>query len=287
MSPPAWAIGAPGQALALLPKQQNEGFRHERAGPGRAVGRGDPQGGRRTSPCPASACPVAVVRWLGRDQGRGGARERRPRAARRRPRAADRRRGRRDRRGPARRAVPDRRLPDRLGHVVEHERQRGHRHAGGRGRAPERPREHGPVLQRRVPERRAPGRARRGDEHAAARARAARGGVRRQGRGVQGHRQVRPHAPDGRGAGHARAGVRRLRRADPARPRARRRRAAARRADPARRHRHRHRPEHAPGVRGEGPRALLTRTPASTSARPRTRSRRRATATRWSSCPAR
>ena len=77
-----------------------------------------------------------------------------------------------------------------------------------RRRAPERPREHGPVLQRRVPERRAPRRARRGDELAAARARAAREGVRRQGRGVQGHRQVRPHAPDGRRAGHARPGVR-------------------------------------------------------------------------------
>ena len=36
-----------------------------------------------------------------------------------------------------------------------------------------------------------------------------------QGRSVQGRRQVRPHAPDGRRAGHARPGVRRLRRADP------------------------------------------------------------------------
>ena len=79
----------------------------------------------------------------------------------------------------------------------------------------------------------------------------------------------------------------RLRRADPARPRARRRRAAARRADPARRHRHRHRPEHAPGVRGQGPRAALGRHRARRSARPRTRSRPRPTATRSSSCPAR
>ena len=80
-----------------------------------------------------------------------------------------------------------------------------------------------------------------------------------QGGGVQGHRQVRPHAPDGRGARHARPGVRRLRRADPPRPRARRRRAPARRPDPARRHRHRHRPQHAPGVRGQGARAPLRR----------------------------
>ena len=78
--------------------------------------------------------------------------------------------------------------------------------------------------------------------------------VRRQGRGVQGHRQVRPHAPDGRRAGHARPGVRRLRRADPARPRRDRQRAAAGRADPARRHRHRHRPEHPPGLRRQGAR---------------------------------
>ena len=31
--------------------------------------------------------------------------------------------------GHARRAVPDRRLPDRVRNVLEHERQRGHRHA--------------------------------------------------------------------------------------------------------------------------------------------------------------
>ena len=41
--------------------------------------------------------------------------------------------------------------------------------------------------------------------------------ARRQGRGVRRHRQGRPHAPDGRRPGHARPGVRRLRRADPAR----------------------------------------------------------------------
>ena len=67
-----------------------------------------------------------------------------------------------------------------------------------------------------------------------------------QGRRVRRHRQVRPHAPDGRRAGHARPGVRRLRRADPARRQARAQRAPAGRADPARRHRHRHRPEHPP-----------------------------------------
>ena len=100
-------------------------------------------------PVSGERVPLPVVRWLGRikgnaarvnaelgllDAGAGG---------------QDRRRGRRDRRRQARRAVPDRRLPDRLGHLVEHERQRGHRDA--LGRAPERPREHGAELQRRVP----------------------------------------------------------------------------------------------------------------------------------------
>ena len=129
------------------------------------------------------------------------------------------------------------------------------------GRAPERPREHGAVVQRRVPERGPPGGAGRGHEHAAAGPGAARELVRGQGRGVQGHRQVRPHAPDGRRAGDARAGVRRLRGAGPARPQAGRERAAAGGADPARRHRDRHRPEHAPGVRGEGPREAARPTP--------------------------
>ena len=48
-------------------------------------------------------------------------------------------------------------------------------------------------------------------------ARAPRGLAAGEGGRVRRHRQVRPHAPDGRGAGHARPGVLRLRRADPAR----------------------------------------------------------------------
>ena len=51
----------------------------------------------------------------------------------------DPRRRRRGRRRPVGRPLPDRRVPDRLGHVVEHERQRGDRVAGvgaaGRGRS--------------------------------------------------------------------------------------------------------------------------------------------------------
>ena len=59
--------------------------------------------------------------------------------------------GRPDRRRRVRRPVPDRRVPDRLGHLVEHERQRGDRDVAGDGRPPERRRQHGPVVQRRVP----------------------------------------------------------------------------------------------------------------------------------------
>src|SRR3954447_4044040 len=50
-----------------------------------------------------------------------------------------------------------------------------------------------------------------------ARAPGARARLRAEGRGVQGHRQGGAHAPHGRRAGDARPGVRRLRRADPAR----------------------------------------------------------------------
>ena len=174
-------------------------------------------------PVSGERVPVAVVRWLGPRQGRRRARQRRARPARRRrwrsgspPRPtqiAARR---------ARRPVPDRRLPDRLGHVVEHERQRGHR-------------------------RRSPATARTPNDHVnmgqssndvfpsavhlaaldeatnrllPALERLERS-LRRQGRGVRRHRQGRPHAPDGRRAGHARPGVRRLRGAGPARARAR------------------------------------------------------------------
>ena len=61
------------------------------------------------------------------DQGRGRACERRARAARRGQGRADRRRGRAGRLGRARRPVPDRRLPDGVGHLLEHERERGAR----------------------------------------------------------------------------------------------------------------------------------------------------------------
>ena len=257
--------------------------------PAGAVGRRDPQGRRQLPGLGRARARSPVVRWLGRIKGaaaRANAElglldadlaERIAAAA---DEIAD---------GRARRPVPDRRLPDRLGHVVEHERQRGHRQPRRRRRAPQRPRQHGPVLQRRLPERRAPRRARRGDEPAAARARAPRG--RRSRAKAEEFKDIvksgRTHLMDAvpvtlgqEFAGYAaqiRLGAR-----------ARRRRAAAGRADPARRHRDRHRPQHAPA---SSPQRVRERCQPDTGLddprRPRTRSRRRATATRWSSCPAR
>ena len=66
----------------------------------------------------------------------------------------DPRRGRRDRRRRAPRPLPDRRVPDRLRHVVEHEHERGARlpRRAGRGRrTPQRPRQRQPVQQRHLP----------------------------------------------------------------------------------------------------------------------------------------
>ena len=125
-----------------------------------------------------------------------------------------------------------------------------------RRRARQRPRQHGPVLQRRVPLGRAPRRARRRRQPAAAR-RSSSSSARSRARPSSFKNVVksgRTHLMDAV-PGDARPGVRRLRRADPPRPGARRGRARARRPDPARRHRDRHRPEHAPEVRREGPRA--------------------------------
>ena len=148
--------------------------------------------------------------------------------------------------GRARRPVPDRRLPDRLGHLVEHERERGDRGARRRRRPRERRRQHGPVLERRLPDGRAPRRARRDRARPAAGARAAR-------RGARGARREefddvvksgRTHWMDAV-PGHARPGVRRLRGAGARGDRARARHAAAARQGAARRHGRRHRPEHA------------------------------------------
>ena len=166
----------------------------------------------------------AHVRALAADQGRGRAgqrassgvlaagRGRTPSAA-----AAAGGRGRR-----ARRPVPRRRLPDRVGHVDEHERQRGGRRAG---LAAARPAACTPTT-RSTPRSRAttPSRP---PIHVAATAGAAAGPAAGPGppRGGAARRKAGefadvvkagPHPPDGRHAGDARPGARRLRRPGPA-----------------------------------------------------------------------
>ena len=104
---------------------------------------------------------------------------------------------------------------NRVRHLEQHERQRGHRYSGlaraGPEGAPERPRERVAVVQRRVPVRHPPGR------RAAVRAGADPGaeapgfGADGQGGGVRRSGQGRADAPDGRGAGDAGPGVRRVR----------------------------------------------------------------------------
>src|SRR3989475_729234 len=121
----------------------------------------------------------------------------------------------------ARRPVSDRRLPDRLGHLDEHERERGHREprdrdprrrAGLEAGPSQRPREPVPVVKRRDPDRDP---ARRGDgdprgARAGPRAPAARprGEVER----VLARDQNRTDSPSGRDSDPARPGVPRLRR---------------------------------------------------------------------------
>ena len=70
-----------------------------------------------------------------------------------------------------------------------------------------------------------------------------------QGRRVRRRREERPHPPDGRHPGHARPGVRRLRRGDPVRRRAPARVPAPHRRAAAGRHRRRHRHQHPARVR--------------------------------------
>ena len=215
------------------------------------MGRGDSQGSRQLSGLrrtdPRSRRALARTH-----QGRRRAGERRARSAGRRQGATHRRGRRPGRFGRAGRSVPDRRLPDRLRDLVEHERQRGHGSARRRGRAPERRREHGAVVERRLSVRRASGSTRRDHERPPACVATSRRVAASEGRRVRRRRQVRPHTSDGRGPGHTRAGVLgvcgtgapglRPRRLDP----------RAARAGPARRHRRRHGAEHTPRVRRQG-----------------------------------
>ena len=103
---------------------------------------------------------------------------------------------------------------------VQHERQRGHLqpvHPAGRGHArlpaagpPQRPREHGPVVQRHVPDRDAHRGLHDGNQEDDPGAAAAAGCHRRQVEAVGERGQDRPDAPGGRGAVDRRAGVVRL-----------------------------------------------------------------------------
>ena len=168
-------------------------------------------------------------------------------------------------RGQARRALPAGRLADGLRHAIEHERQRGDlepgdRDAGRRARlqeagAPQRPRQHEPVVERHLSDGHAH-RLRGGDPaSAAAGAAPSAQGARCEGEGVGAHHQDRPHAHAGRDAADAGPGVLRLRRAGGERHRAHRIDAAGPDAAGAGRHRRRHRPQRAQGLRREGGRA--------------------------------
>ena len=147
----------------------------------------------------------------------------------------DRRGRRRGRRGRARRPVPRRRLPDRLGHQLQHERQRGDRHPRGRAAGRRRctptttsTRRSRPTTSSRPRSTSPPPRPLRHRRRARARAprRRAAPPRRRLGR----RREGGPHPPDGRRADHAGPGGRRLGHAGRVR-----RRAGPRRAAPARR----------------------------------------------------
>ena len=247
------------------------------------------QGGRELPGLGRARAASPVVRWLGRIKGAAARVERRARPARRRPRAS----GSPPRPTRSRRAEHDDQFPIdvfQTGSGTSSNMNANEVIAtlAGDGRAPQRPRQHGPVLQRRVPDRRPPRRARRGDATACCR----RSSGSRPSLAAKAEefadivKAGRTHLMDavpvtlgqefGGYAAQIRLGARRVRR-----------RAAAGRPDPARRHRDRHRAQHAPRVRRARARARSPPTPGSRSARPRTRSRRRATATRWSSSPAR
>ena len=214
-----------------------------------------------------------------------------------RARHARRRDRRRDRREPPTRssrasttAVPDRRVPDRQRHVVEHEHERGARHARlaqpRPAGAPERPRQRVAVLERRLPDLGAHRRHRRAHRRPDPRARPPRRRPRGEGRGVGGRRQVGPHPPHGRHPRHPRPGVRRLRPPDAPRHRARAVGTPPRRRGAARRHGRRHRHQHARRLPAEGHRAPRSRHRAADHRGRRTTSRRRPTATASSRHPA-
>ena len=178
----------------------------------RAVRRLDPAGGAQL-PDLRRAVPAAVHPGAGAGQARRRRDERGARPARRRRRRRDRRGGTRRRRRRVRRPVPDRHLPDRLGHLDQHEHERGRRPPGGRAARwrtqgpPQRRRQPLPELERHDPDR-APAVGRDRDRGGpAARPRAPPHGAGRQGAGALAGGQDRADPPPGRDADPPRPGV--------------------------------------------------------------------------------
>ena len=204
-------------------------------------------------PISGEPVPAAVIHWLARIKGAAAAVNGElgllePALARRIEKAAAAVAA-----GAPRRPVPDRRLPDRLGDLVEHERQRGHRDARRRRACTPTTTSTSGSPQTTSSPRPSTSRARGGDARAAARARGARARADRQGASASttSSRPGRTHLMDavpvtlGQEFGGYAAQIRLGRaRVSDALPR--------RRADPARRHRDRHRAQHPPAVRGEG-----------------------------------
>jgi hypothetical protein len=219
------------------------------------VGRADPARGAELPGLWRAAAPGPdPVAGLDQALRRGG--QQGPGRAAAGPGQRDPRRRRGDRRRPAPGPVPHRRVPDRVRHLEQHERERGDRHSRGpRARppgAPQRPRQRLAELQRRVPVGDRPGRLLAAGAAAAARARRARADPGGQGRRVRGLRPERAHAPHGRGPCHPGTGVRRVRRGHPQGPRPRHGGPAAGRRAPAGRDRRRHRAERPGRVRRGG-----------------------------------
>ena len=127
----------------------------------------------------------------------------------------------------ARRTLPAGRLADRLRHPEQHEPERGDREPRQRvarrqarreiAGAPERSRQHEPVVERCVPDRDAHRGGERDRAHAGARARASAEGARAQDERVRENRQDRPHPYAGCDSPHPRPGILRLCRAGEAR----------------------------------------------------------------------
>ena len=187
--------------------------------------------------------------------------------------------------GALRRPLPRRRVPDRLGHLVEHERQRGHRDAR-RGAPRARPSTRtttstprSPPTTCSPPRSTSPRPACVVNDLVPA-LRHLEGALEPQGGGVRARGQGGPYPPDGRHAGHARPGVRRLRRPGQVRRRAARVRAAAPRRAAAGRHGRRHRHQRAARLRRARHRRAVAGDRACRSRRRATTSRPRARATR-------